>query len=74
MAKHLHEQAGGDPSQGPTGKMANPQPSPGTGNDFPDVPAGNAPGGIDGADADGADAEGADADGDGTGGSEREDL
>lgn len=41
MAKHLHEQAGGNPSQGPKGEMANPKPSAGTGNDFPDVPEAN---------------------------------
>jgi len=41
MAKHLYEQAGGNPSQGPKGEMANPKPSAGTGNDFPDVPEAN---------------------------------
>ncbi len=69
MAKHLHEQAGGDPSQGPTGKMANPKPSPGAGNDFPDVPEGNAPGGTEGG-IESDDAEADDAEGDGKDGSE----
>jgi len=44
MAKHLHPQAGGNPSQGPKGEMANPQPSPGAGNDFPDAPEANSEG------------------------------
>ena len=35
---HLRQQAGGNPSQGPKGEMANPTPSPAAGEDFPDAP------------------------------------
>lgn len=35
---HLRQQAGGDPAQGPVREMANPEPGPGAGNDFPDGP------------------------------------
>ncbi|MDW3213266.1 MAG: hypothetical protein R8G01_04655 [Ilumatobacteraceae bacterium] len=41
MARHLHQQAGGDPSQGPVREMANPTPSPEAGRDFPDAPGGD---------------------------------
>lgn len=41
MARHLHQQAGGDPSQGPVREMANPTPSPEAGHDFPDTPPEN---------------------------------
>ncbi len=41
MARHLHQQAGGEPSQGPVRDMANPSPSPAAGNDFPDAPDGD---------------------------------
>lgn len=41
MARHLHQQAGGDPSQGPVREMANPTPSPEVGQDFPDAPSSN---------------------------------
>jgi len=59
MAKHLHVQAGGNPSQGPKGEMANPRPSVGTGNDFPDAPEAN----IEAADHDRSENEGGDNEG-----------
>lgn len=37
-AKHLHSEAGGDPTQGPHPDVANPAPSPSAGNEFPDHP------------------------------------
>ncbi len=43
MPRHLHPQAGGDPSQGPVREFANEPPSPGVDNEFPDVPDGNRP-------------------------------
>lgn len=36
--KHLRQQAGGNPSQGPDADMANPTPGPNVGGDFPDAP------------------------------------
>ena len=48
MAKHLHPEAGGNPSQSAKGKMANPTPDPGSGNDFPDAPDEAAAAGDDG--------------------------
>jgi hypothetical protein len=36
--KHLRNQAGGDPAQGPHPDLANPTPSPSVGHDFPDHP------------------------------------
>lgn len=39
MARHLHEQSGGDPSaQGPVPELANEPPSPRSADDFPDAP------------------------------------
>lgn len=44
MARHLHEQSGGDPSaQGPVPELANEPPSPRADHDFPDTPEGNRP-------------------------------
>lgn len=40
---HLRESDGGNPAQGPAREMANPEPSPGVGNDFPDAPDRAAP-------------------------------
>ena len=44
MARHLHEQSGGDPSaQGPVPELANEPASPRADHDFPDTPEGNRP-------------------------------
>lgn len=38
MARHLHQEAGGDPAQGPVRELANEPPSPRADEDFPDAP------------------------------------
>ena len=37
--QHLPAEAGGHPSRPPAREMANPDPSPGAGNEFPDAPS-----------------------------------